>query len=70
MVRGEIWWASLPEPIGSEPGFDRPLLIVQSNDFNQSKLSTEPIILRYFGVQSFSFGQSKAKALDSNQYAR
>ncbi|MBM4461371.1 MAG: type II toxin-antitoxin system PemK/MazF family toxin, partial [Chloroflexi bacterium] len=24
--RGEIWWASLPEPVGSEPGYRRPIL--------------------------------------------
>ena len=40
MVRVEIRWASLPEPIGSEPGFDRPLVIVQANDFNQSQIHT------------------------------
>ena len=38
--RGEIWWASLPEPAGSGPGYRRPLLVVQSNDFNKSKIST------------------------------
>lgn len=38
--RGEIWWASLPSPTGSEPGFKRPLLIIQSNDFNRSKIRT------------------------------
>ncbi len=38
--RGEIWWAALPEPIGSEPGFRRPVVIVQSNDFNRSRIST------------------------------
>ncbi len=38
--RGEIWWASLPSPIASEPGYRRPLLVVQSNDFNQSRIST------------------------------
>lgn len=38
--RGEIWWASLPEPVGSEPGFRRPVLIVQSNDFNRSRINT------------------------------
>ena len=38
--RGEIWWASLPTPIASEPGYRRPLLVVQSNDFNQSRIST------------------------------
>jgi mRNA interferase MazF len=40
MRRGELWWASLPDPIGSGPGFRRPLLIVQSNDFNQSAIRT------------------------------
>lgn len=40
MQRGEIWWASLPEPVGSEPGYRRPVLIVQSDDFNRSRIST------------------------------
>ena len=38
--RGEIWWANLPEPIGSSPGFRRPVLVVQSDLFNQSKIQT------------------------------
>ena len=38
--RGEIWWASLGEPGGSEPGFRRPLVVVQSNDFNRSRINT------------------------------
>ena len=38
--RGEIWWADLPEPRGSEPGFLRPVLIVQANAFNQSRIRT------------------------------
>ena len=37
--RGEIWWASLPDPIGSEPGYRRPVLVVQSDDFNQSRIA-------------------------------
>ena len=40
MRRGEIWWASLPEPSGSGPGFRRPLLIVSANSFNNSRIST------------------------------
>jgi mRNA interferase MazF len=40
MRRGEIWWASLGEPQGSEPGFRRPVLIVQSNEFNESAIRT------------------------------
>lgn len=38
--RGEMWWVSMPDPKGSEPGYRRPLLIIQSNDFNKSKIST------------------------------
>ncbi len=40
MKRGEIWWAALPKPSASEPGYKRPLLIVQSDDFNRSKIQT------------------------------
>jgi mRNA interferase MazF len=38
--RGEIWWASLGEARGSGPGFRRPVLIVQSNEFNESAIGT------------------------------
>lgn len=38
--RGEIWWANLPEPTGSSPGFRRPVLVIQSDAFNQSKIQT------------------------------
>jgi mRNA interferase MazF len=40
MKRGEIWWASLPPATGSGPGYRRPVLVVQANSFNQSKIST------------------------------
>jgi mRNA interferase MazF len=40
MKRGEIWWASLPEPTGSGPGLRRPVLVVQSNPFNESRIAT------------------------------
>jgi mRNA interferase MazF len=38
--RGEVWWATLPPPSGSGPGFRRPVLIVQSDPFNESRIST------------------------------
>ena len=38
--RGEVWWADLAEPDGSAPGFRRPLLIVQSDAFNRSRIAT------------------------------
>jgi len=38
--RGDVWWADLAEPRGSGPGSRRPLLIVQANAFNRSRIST------------------------------
>ena len=40
MRRGEIWWATLPSPRASEPGGRRPVLVVQSDAFNQSRIRT------------------------------
>jgi mRNA interferase MazF len=40
VLRGEIWWASLPAPVGSSPGYRRPVLIVQSDEFNRSAIRT------------------------------
>ena len=40
MKRGEVWWASLPTPTGSGPGFRRPVLVLQSDPFNQSRIAT------------------------------
>lgn len=43
--RGEVWWASLPEPSGSEPGYRRPVLIVQADSFNRSRLQTAVAVI-------------------------
>ena len=40
MIRGEIWWASLRAPSGSEPAYRRPILLVQADSFNRSKINT------------------------------
>ena len=40
MIRGEIWWADFGIPFGSEPGFRRPVIIVQDDSFNRSKINT------------------------------
>ncbi|MCK5200773.1 MAG: type II toxin-antitoxin system PemK/MazF family toxin [Spirochaetales bacterium] len=40
MIRGEIWWADLGIPFGSEPGFKRPVIILQDNLFNKSRIRT------------------------------
>jgi mRNA interferase MazF len=38
--RGEIWWADLPYPRRSEPGFRRPVLVIQADSFNRSRIQT------------------------------
>lgn len=38
--QGEIWWADLPAPAGSGPGFRRPVLIVQGDALNRSRIAT------------------------------
>ena len=40
MRRGEIWWASLPAPAGSGPGYRRPVVLIQTNEFNESRTKT------------------------------
>jgi mRNA interferase MazF len=42
--RGEIWWAGLGRPGGSEPGHRRPVLVVQSDDFNRSGIATTIVV--------------------------
>jgi mRNA interferase MazF len=40
LQRGQIWWADLPEPRRSEPGYRRPVLVVQADSFNRSLIQT------------------------------
>ncbi|MDO4259870.1 MAG: type II toxin-antitoxin system PemK/MazF family toxin [Actinomycetaceae bacterium] len=40
LARGEIWWADFGDPVGSEPGFRRPALVVSSDRFNRSRIRT------------------------------
>jgi mRNA interferase MazF len=45
MYRGEIWWANLPEPVGSEPGYNRPVLLIQDDTFTQSNINTIIVVI-------------------------
>jgi len=40
IAQGEVWWTDLGEPAGSEPGFRRPVVVVQGDAFNRSSLRT------------------------------
>jgi len=76
--RGEIWWAELPEPTKSEPGYRRPLVVIQSNSFNRSKINTVICAVLTsnlkleeapgnFVLQSKSTGLSKDSVLNISQ---
>lgn len=38
--QGDVWWADLPAPTGSGPGFRRPVVVVQGDPLNRSRLDT------------------------------
>jgi len=40
IAQGEVWWADLADPIGSAPGYRRPLVVIQSDPLNRSQLAT------------------------------
>lgn len=51
MYRGEIWWANLPNPVGSEPGYRRPVLVIQDDTFTQSRIRTVIVVIITSNVQ-------------------
>ncbi|MGH9931213.1 MAG: type II toxin-antitoxin system PemK/MazF family toxin [Pyrinomonadaceae bacterium] len=38
--QGDVWWADLPDPTGSGPGFRRPVVVVQGDSLNNSRIAT------------------------------
>jgi mRNA interferase MazF len=40
IAQGEVCWADFPDPVGSGPGFHRPVLVVQGDSLNRSRLAT------------------------------
>jgi mRNA interferase MazF len=43
--RGQIWWADLREPRGSEPGYRHPVLVLQRDEVNRSRIDTVVVCL-------------------------
>ncbi|MDE0267726.1 MAG: type II toxin-antitoxin system PemK/MazF family toxin [Acidimicrobiaceae bacterium] len=43
-ARGEIWWAELRKPVGSEPGYRRPVLVMSADSFNLSGINTVIVV--------------------------
>lgn len=44
IAQGDVCWASLEDPVGSKPGFRRPVLIVQGDSFNASRIATTVVV--------------------------
>ena len=44
IAQGDIWWADLGEPSGSEPGYRRPVVVVQGEPFNRSRIATTVVV--------------------------
>lgn len=42
--QGDVWWADFGEPVGAQPGFRRPVVVVQSDSFNRSNIATVVVI--------------------------
>ena len=42
--RGQIWWADLPDPVASEPGYKRPVIVIQADEFNKSRINTIVVV--------------------------
>jgi mRNA interferase MazF len=51
IARGEVWWADLDEPVGSAPGYRRPVLVVQEDGFNRSRISTIIVVVLTSNMQ-------------------
>jgi len=45
MERGEVWRAQLPDTSASEPGYRRPVVIIQSDSFNRSRIRTIIVVV-------------------------
>jgi mRNA interferase MazF len=44
IARGEVWWANLPDPVGAAPGYRRPVIVVQNDAFNRSRIATVTVV--------------------------
>jgi mRNA-degrading endonuclease toxin of MazEF toxin-antitoxin module len=40
ITQGEVWWADLAEPVGSAPGYRRPVVVLQADPINRSQIAT------------------------------
>jgi mRNA interferase MazF len=71
--RGELWLLDLGEPVGREPGFDRPGLVVSSDEWNRHAATTTvlPLTLTSHGLPTrIEIEAGTVNGLDETSYAR
>ena len=66
MRRGDIWWAGLPEPEGSGPGYRRPVLIVQADEFTNSRINTVVVAIL---TSNLAIAQAPGNVLVRSRYS-
>ncbi len=66
MRRGDIWWAGLPEPEGSGPGYRRPVLIVQADEFTNSRINTVVVAVL---TSNIALAQAPGNVLVRSRYS-
>ena len=74
VTQGEIWWADLPMPAGSASGFRRPVVVVQGNPLNRSRLATVVCVpltsnLAWEGAPGNTLVSAKAAGLPKDSVA-
>lgn len=74
IAQGEIWWADLGAPSGSEPGFRRPVVVDQSDSFNRSRIATVVCVavtsnLKWADAPGNVLLEAKASGLDRDSVA-
>lgn len=73
--RGDVWWADLAAPTASESGFRRPVVVVQSDAFNDSAGRTVVVVpltsnLNHAGRPGTVLVESAASGLPRDSVAR
>jgi len=74
IAHSEVWWANLAEPVGSAPGYRRPVIILQSDPVNRSQIATVVCVvltnnLRWSGAPGNVLLTTRQTGLDRDSVA-
>jgi mRNA interferase MazF len=75
IVQGDIFWADMDEPAGSEAGYTRPVIIVQGNTFNCSRINSVVCIpltstVKWAGMSGAALLSGRSTGLDKDSVAQ